>query len=254
MTDLKLHENINRLIVDGIQQGYKDYLEVRRSAVEKYDLKVSSAYSWIKGNHIDSSVNKECSNNEMFSSEVKIAGTSWEYIQFYLKNLSEKYMLIIKNSSIKDKIFNGKVDKKKKNNYLYGYAGINNKFNDDIRNKEKLPHNTFIQMTIPEFADDSDKNKAEEDLKNYDRFYVVTYEIDKNTQRIKRITLCMPSQEMVLHEIDDLTPLIANSKVIINDDELEIAKDDKFPNEEYPEQISTFGYEKPKKSQEDTDK
>lgn len=86
--------------------GYKDYLEVRRQAYN--DLKVSAAYAWTKGNHIDSSVYKEFEKYRQVKSSVEKDGYAWEYLQFILEDTSgEKYLIIVKNSRGIKKAFNG---------------------------------------------------------------------------------------------------------------------------------------------------
>ena len=56
-SNISLSSELCQAIVDSILNGYKDYLEARRQAYNT--LKVSAAYAWTKGNHIDSSVYKE---------------------------------------------------------------------------------------------------------------------------------------------------------------------------------------------------
>lgn len=51
-------EKLCQLIVDGIIKVYKDYLDVRKRAKE--ELIVSTAYAWVKGNHIDNSIYDMC--------------------------------------------------------------------------------------------------------------------------------------------------------------------------------------------------
>lgn len=89
-----LENELSQSIVDGILKGYKEYLDVRRR-VQK-DLKVSGAYAWVKGNHIDSSVDEACSNYDRVQSSIEKAGYTWEYLQFILEDTQEKYLVIVK--------------------------------------------------------------------------------------------------------------------------------------------------------------
>lgn len=89
-----LANELSQSIVDGILKGYKEYLDVRRRAQK--DLKVSGAYAWVKGNHIDSSVDEACSNYNQVQSSIEKAGYTWEYLQFVLKDTQEKYLVIVK--------------------------------------------------------------------------------------------------------------------------------------------------------------
>lgn len=57
MTIYKFSEELNIRLVKGIEQGYSDYAEVRRE--KRAELLVSSAYAWVKGNHIEDRVARE---------------------------------------------------------------------------------------------------------------------------------------------------------------------------------------------------
>ena len=51
MKEYQLPDKLNESLVDGIIEGYRDYLDVRRQKAR--ELKVHGAYAWVKGNHID---------------------------------------------------------------------------------------------------------------------------------------------------------------------------------------------------------
>ena len=93
MKNYNLPEKLNESIVDGIIEGYRDYLEVRRQKAR--ELKVHGAYAWVKGNHIDHYVAVACEEHRV-SSTVAKAGLTWQYLQFY--NNDEKILFIVKNS------------------------------------------------------------------------------------------------------------------------------------------------------------
>ena len=97
-----LPDQLSQLVVDGILKGYKEYLSVRRRAQQ--ELKVSAAYAWVKGNHIDSSVDETCSKYDAIESSIEStvekAGYTWEYIQFILKDSQEKHLVIVKNAKL----------------------------------------------------------------------------------------------------------------------------------------------------------
>jgi len=54
MRQFKLDNKVYQAIVDGTQNGYLEYLHERRR--KKNELRVSGAYAWTKGNHIDDQV------------------------------------------------------------------------------------------------------------------------------------------------------------------------------------------------------
>ena len=143
-------EKLCQLIVDGIIKGYKDYLDVRKRAKE--ELMVSTAYAWVKGNHIDNSVYGMCCKSGILDYKIDMAGYTWEYLQFTLEESDKKYLLFIKNSIMMYQTFNAKIAQRKKNNYLYEYAGINNRFFQS-ENLTKLKNEKVVQLelTFPEF-------------------------------------------------------------------------------------------------------
>ena len=49
MKKFRLSGELNESIVDGIIEGYKDYLRVRKEAAR--NLRVHGAYAWVKGNN-----------------------------------------------------------------------------------------------------------------------------------------------------------------------------------------------------------
>lgn len=253
MDKFTLPDELNQLIVDGILKGYKDYLDVRRRAQK--ELKVSGAYAWVKGNHIDSSVDEICSNYDEIQSSIEKAGYAWEYLQFILKKSQEKYLVIVKNSRGITKTFNGKIDRAKQENYLYEFAGINNSIIESkalqSTNSDKVIQ---LELSLPEL-DAIQKNTALEAPEGYDRFYVVTYEFEPQSKMISKVSLTLPSQsEMTLVEVVDLTPLIETSVYSISEEELEIVKGDKFPESIYADENQSFGYGIAAENQEDSEK
>lgn len=241
MEKIELPIELSQLIVDGILKGYKDYLAVRKRAQD--ELKISGAYAWVKGNHIDSSVDETCSKYKEIESSIEKAGYTWEYIQFVLKESKEKYLVIVKNSRGIKKTFNGKIDKVKKENYLYEYAGINNSI---IKSKAvqsvQLDEGIQLELSLPEI-EAIQKNVALSAPEGYNRFYVVTYQFDEE-KMISKIALTLPNQkEMSLIEIADLTPLISTSEFKIHSIELEVVQGDKVPDSIYGEDEQLFGYE-----------
>lgn len=252
--EFELSEKLSQLIVDGILKGYKEYLEVRRRADK--ELKVSAAYAWVKGNHIDSSVDETCSKfdeiESSIESSIEKAGYTWEYIQFVLKDSQEKYLVIVKNTRGLSKTFNGKANQVNPENYLYEYAGINNSIIEDNALQTFATNRAVqLELSIPELKA-IQKNVALKAPEGYNRFYVVTYEFEPQSKMISKIALTLPNQkEMSLMEVADLTPLIQNSEYTISEEELEIVQGDKVPDSIYADGDQFFGYEVAAENQED---
>lgn len=242
LNKFSLDNDLSQSIVDGILKGYKEYLDLRRKAQKA--LKVSGAYAWVKGNHIDSSVDEICSNYDNIQSSIERAGYTWEYLQFTLKESKEKYLVIIKNSRGASMTFNGNLDSNKKENYLYEYAGINNSIIDsDLLQSVESERFVQLELSFPEL-EAINKNTSMKAPEGYDRFYVVTYEFDPQSKMISKIALTLPNQsKMTLVEVADLTPLIDNSVYSITDEELEIVKRDIVPEGIYSGEDQSFGYE-----------
>lgn len=74
--ELQLHHEINQAVVDGIIRGYIDYLEER--VEKKNKLRISDAYAWVKGNHLDHFVSVEGEKVGMEYIRAK-AGRAWGY-------------------------------------------------------------------------------------------------------------------------------------------------------------------------------
>lgn len=86
-----LNEKQAQAVVDGLLNGYKEYLELRREMRNR--LKVSAAFAFTRGNFIDDGIAKNVS--DFMEYKKKTAGQSWQYLEFTL-NKSKPSLLIIK--------------------------------------------------------------------------------------------------------------------------------------------------------------
>lgn len=222
MKDYSLARELNQKIVDGIFEGYRDYLEVRREKAKK--LKVSGAYAWVKGNHIDHQVAVAC---ESFGVESKLAkaGLTWQYLQF--KNDDEEILFIVKNARYfnPDQVDLGKDATGRTRNKKMSYMEELMQINSEIDfNEVPLEHGFTNQLQLELLEDvylNEDDNKEIAKIKSkYKRFYIVTYEIDEN-QQIKKISLWLPNPaNNKAYPIEDLTQYINATHVINIDEEL----------------------------------
>jgi len=222
MKEYALSRELNQKIVDGIFEGYRDYLEVRREKART--LKVSGAYAWVKGNHIDHHVAIAC---EPYGVESKIAkaGLTWQYLQF--KNDSEAMLFIVKNARYfnPEQVDRGKDALGRTRNKKISYMEELMQINSEIDFKEvPLEQGNSTQLEL-QLIEDSHLN---EDVKKeivklkpiYKRFYIVTYKIDEN-QQIEQIRLWMPNPaNNKAYLIEDLTKYINGTHTISIDDEL----------------------------------
>lgn len=241
MSSLDLSTDLKQEIVNGVMAGYKHYLELRKQKNE--ELEVSSAFAWTKGNYVDSSVYSQLSDNGDVTIEHAKAGFAWEYLQFQLSNTDDQYLMMIKNAKTAEKQFDGKKMAKSKNNYLENFAKINNDVLDshDVKMKKQQVQ-LSLELTPNELQSLDTENSAKV-AGNFNRFYLVTYEIDEVTKLISRIRLVMPSYEtMSLLEIADLSQLIELSGIDFGEEELASVKKDRIPDSTYVPEPELFGY------------
>src|SRR4051794_38678881 len=93
MNDYKFPTSLSQNIVNGILDGYNNYLNERKQ--KKREMNISSAYAWVKGNHIEHAVSEQCKDNIEYKPSK--AGYTWGYLRFM--NKEDKVLFIIKNSS-----------------------------------------------------------------------------------------------------------------------------------------------------------
>ena len=209
MKEYQLPEKLNEGIVDGIIEGYRDYLDVRRQKAR--ELKVHGAYAWVKGNHIDHYVALSCEEYGVTSTVAK-AGVTWQYLQFSQK--TDKVLFVVKNARYfnMDEVDKGKDAKGRtrgsKASYMNNLMAINSQveFTD-------IPTQTFNQSVQLELLEDFEPIilKAEDTVgmdSQYDRFYIATYNIGEDHQ-IGEIRLWMPNPaDNKAYLISELTPYI----------------------------------------------
>ncbi|MBA4538151.1 hypothetical protein H1Z61_13650 [Bacillus aquiflavi] len=223
MKDYRLEKGLNQKIVDGIFKGYREYLDVRREKAKS--LKVSGAYAWVKGNHIDHHVGVEC---EPFGVKSKLAkaGLTWQYLQF--KHQNEAILFIVKNARYfdPDQVNRGKdatgKARRTKISYMENLMTINKEI--DFNDISPQVSESFVQLELQLIEDcqlnDIDNKEISKIKSNYNRFYIVTYLIDEN-QYISKIQLWMPNPvNNQAYLIDNLTFYINESHAFEIEEEL----------------------------------
>lgn len=209
MGKYNLPEKLNESIVDGIIEGYRDYLEVRRQKAR--ELKVHGAYAWVKGNHIDHYVAEACKEHGVKSAVAK-AGMTWQYLQFI--NNDEKILFVVKNS----RYFN--VDEVDKGKDAKGRARTNNatymtnlmNINSALNFKEIPAKHTSqsIQLELLEDFQPATREVRENIgmVAEFDKFYIATYNIGED-YRINDIRIWLPNPaDNKAYLISDLTHYI----------------------------------------------
>lgn len=209
MTDYKFSEDINRSLVRGIENGYSNYAEIRSE--KRKSLLVSGAYAWVKGNHIEDQVAKELSElNIEFT--IEKAGYSWEYLQF--NDTDKKIMFLIKGANIiKDKM----LDTQNSENYLVNLSQINSDVNfGEIHGSEQ---GTIEFHDLPPTINTiNNMNNINIDTlkKQYDQFYILTYNIDRESRMLSDVDLWLPDfqgdSKVEMVKVDSLSEYLDNSK------------------------------------------
>lgn len=216
---LKLGSEINKHFVKGLMKGYERYLEVRVEADE--ELKISNGYAYTRGNHLEDKIAKEISDKVTY--EPAKAG-SWNYLQFNVGNNDEKYLVIVRRS---ERIEETRKELKLKNsedreeNWLYGLARNNDHLN--LSQLIKEDSNEEIKLFASNFEDEKAISGQMElnfnNVQEFDRFYVLTYEINDSTYMIDDASLLMmDSQTLGLVEVESLRDLVVEYRTIINND------------------------------------
>lgn len=220
MKDYNLNEELNRKIVIGLIQGYQDYLDVRKEKANS--MRISRAYAWVKGNHIDDQISKECESQGVVFNTAK-AGLAWHYLQFIQEN--EKIMFIVKNGRYfsKSQVSKGKDAKGRIRNEKMSYMEKLMKINENIDfNDTKFYSEEVRQLELIEDIPLSElDNEAISKIEpNFNRFYIVTYEIDES-HLISDISLYLPNpNDNRAYLIDNLTKFISEVPEIVIDEEL----------------------------------
>lgn len=236
--DYKLADELNQNLVNGIFDGYREYLEVRRDKARS--LKVSGAYAWVKGNHIDHHVALSC---ESYGVESKLAkaGLTWQYLQF--KHNDEKILFIVKNARYfnEEQVNHGRDamgrTRNKKISYMEELMEINSEIDFNYVPADVEENSTQLELElIEDFRLNERDNKEISNLKSdFQRFYIVTYKIDES-QQIEEIRLWMPNPvNNKAYLIDDLTSFVNASHAIDIDNELKTVLSSTGDSESYLE-------------------
>lgn len=231
----KLNEVQCQAVVDGILEGYKTYLKERQE--KKNTMFVSHGYAFTRGNHIDDAVARNL-DGLITGHEMKKAPGGWEYLEFDFEN-GERCFFIVKNAfRANHSIKKGK----KESSYLIDYAQINNKWieKENLRSSQlKEDYPMQLSMFTEEEQVQMSRHKQ---LKEYDRFYLVIFEIDNTTKLLTQIeVVALDEQTRELHKIQDLTMYIQTSNVNIVEEDTKVIRNENelVDTEEYGYTIPT---------------
>lgn len=215
MERYKFSDKISKSIVRGIMKGYKSYLHERKQ--KKEEMVISSAYAWVRGNHIDHHVAVEC---EPFGITPipSLAGYSWGYLQF--QYVYEKSLFLIKSKSS-----NKQPSQNQGDHYIKSLAKINRNINftEAVANiSEQLE---LIFDPVPVHAD-SIEDEIIEFNQQFERFYIITYTIDEQ-KRISDISLCLPHPDTYeLYLVDSWNHFLNHINIDFTEEDFAAVYDD----------------------------
>lgn len=236
MNGYKFPTSLSENIVKGILEGYNSYLAERKQ--KKRDMNISSAYAWVKGNHIEHAVSERCI--EGLEYKPSKAGYTWGYLRF--GNKEDRVLFIIKNrSALGRTVAAVKKKKPEETNYLIELADINKnlKFPEQVHEENNSSQLKFSLFDSISLVDESLADIEIEEIKNeFDRFYIVTYVIDE-AKMISEINLLLPVPGLSkFYQVADWTHLIEKADVTFDEEALSVIRDEKEPEQ----QIATGDY------------
>lgn len=238
MEKYKMGRDLNQAIVNGILQGYKNYLEERKA--KKESMHISAAYAWVKGNHIDDQTVEECKELGVKFRKAK-AGYTWGYLQFSMEE--DKRMFIIKNGQYFDEenfpVRKGIPKEKKETDnesYLQSLARINS--NVEFPKERNLftmdDEEKYVRFFDDETWKQLEQSEASGLAEEFNQFYILIYEIDEG-YAISKIRMLMPNPHNdIAYEIDDLSEYIGKSSVSFEESDYEVLVEDGYEKPESP--------------------
>jgi len=214
-------DELAKSIVKGIMSGYKSYLYERKQ--KKEELVISSAYAWVKGNHIDHYVAQE---SEAFGIRYipSKAGYSWGYLQF--QNIDDNVLFLIKSSSAIS--MNNSVPKgNREDNYIEKLAKINKDLDFTTINANESEQLELRLFDAGQVILDTMEDEAENLSNLYNRFYIITYTLDEE-KMISNISLCLPHPETYdLYQVDSWNRFFDEVDIDFSEEDFSGIRDDK---------------------------
>lgn len=222
MDQYKFKSEHNKMIVEAIVEGYRNYVDHRKDRRAK--MKISSAFAWTKGNFIESKIAEKCVNLGFTYKKFK-AGLTWDYLQFI--HGDSRILFLIKNAAyFNEKCFsqaklptNGKGPRR---TYLHELSKINTdivfpftqqslKVEREFERYEQLSFLVFENHVIDEL---------ENFRSSYTEFHILTYKLDEAYQ-ISKIMHYLPNpNDNIAYEVEDLSNFISGADLTDEDREV----------------------------------
>ncbi|TVX99129.1 hypothetical protein [Cohnella terricola] len=223
MEQYKFNSEHNKMIVEAIVEGYREYIEHRKD--RKVKMKISSAFAWTKGNFIESKVAEECIDYG-FKYKKSKAGLTWDYLQFI--HGESKILFLIKNAAY----FNEKCFSQSKLPANKGNKGLHRTYLHELSKINKnLVFSDFHQVIDGETFEKYEQlsffvseNRVKEELENfqssYTEFHILTYALDEAYQ-IAEVKHYLPNpSDNVAYLVEDLSDFIFGAELTDEDREV----------------------------------
>ncbi|MGK9299646.1 hypothetical protein [Melissococcus plutonius] len=216
--ELGFDDELKRSIVKGISDGLINFLTKKKILAE--ELKVSSAFVWMKSNYVDSSVADNVPKN--ISYNIEQVG-SWKYISFEINRGKETYKFIIKPSMVLESL-------EDPNYYLTSYAEINKDLVESDEFKKKFSISEQIPLSKQLVIDNLIVPKSIVSDNNETRLYIISYDFNYE-KGIKDIDIFIPYDGNA-YLVDSLTDMVSELEVAIPENLLKSAVEPEVPYEE----------------------
>ena len=225
LNQFKFNPPDSQMIVNGIVEGYREYIEHRKDRHEI--MAISSAFAWTKGNFIESKI---AQISPLLSLKYKFAkaGLTWDYLQFIHEDT--KKLFLIKNAAYFNEdnfsqalLPNQQKSKGPRRTYLHELSKINQhiEFTSDYQPKSEYEITEQLSLFIPEKQIRDDLEKIQKD---YNEFHILTYSID-DAYQISEIIHYIPNPtNNIAYRIEDLSKYISGAE--LTDEEREVIAPD----------------------------
>lgn len=231
------NDDFSQKLVDGLRQGYLDYLEERFE--KKREMIVSSGYSWTRANHIDDQIKRQFDGDDTVDPKV-FQTSSWKFVCFKIREGGHYIWLVQKPQRTIDGGYLGGKENGKRNVISQWGIEFNKDFKDLFTNKKEAEQLSILDM--PE-EDEQALNEVRQESSSDDvpeALYLLTYRVN-DSKDISDVGLNLFFGSKVL-EIKDLKALNAASPVRMPSEILEglDSSDLINPNTENEEQVEFY--------------
>ncbi|WP_028594589.1 hypothetical protein [Paenibacillus assamensis] len=224
MDQYKFNAERNKMIVNAIVDGYRDYIEHRKD--RKVKMKISSAFSWTKGNFIESKIAEECMAHGFTYKKAK-AGLTWDYLQFIHED--SKLVFLIKNAAYfnedcfsQAKLPNHSEKHGPRRTYLHELSKINGDltFSPSQRSSRIRKESERVEQLALWVSNDQVRMDLETFKSSYTQFHILTYSLD-DAYQVSEIMHYLPNpHDNIAYLVDDLSDFILGAE--LTDEEREL--------------------------------